>query len=154
VYLIAPKNIGLYHAILHIVVDYYSLSQYLLQLLNCNQNNGVVSLYSWPIRAFPSFYNLPSVLLKTTLTWSFETSNIASVSTYFAKYGSHNFMMFMGSALINLLQLGLWFFHVYPSLHSLEHFIQPSPWAPSSSARNCWFYYKVLLHHVKIHRWI
>jgi hypothetical protein len=34
VYFIAPNNIGLYRAILHIVVDYYSLSQYLLQLLN------------------------------------------------------------------------------------------------------------------------
>jgi hypothetical protein len=39
VYLIAPNNMGLYCAILHVVVDYYSLSQYLSQLPVCNQIN-------------------------------------------------------------------------------------------------------------------
>jgi hypothetical protein len=44
--------------------------------------------------------SLPYVLLRTILTLYLEASSITALSTYFAKYGSHNSMMFMGFSVV------------------------------------------------------
>jgi hypothetical protein len=103
------------------------------------------------------FYNLPYVLMKTKLTWSLKTFCIPIHHTYFTKHGSYNsmtFMWFSYYASMNLLWLRLLSYHNWLSCHGLEHFIHPSSWTSSSLSRNCWFYYKVSLHHVKILMWI
>jgi hypothetical protein len=55
VYFIAPNNIGLYRAILHIVVDYYFVSTF-TSLLNCNQ----INLNERDLGVFIADLNVPS----------------------------------------------------------------------------------------------
>jgi hypothetical protein len=71
-------------------------------------------------------YNLPSILLRTNLTWSHKTSGIPIPRRHFTNNGSHNSMTFtrlLHCASKNILRLGLWFWCTWPSYHDLEHFI-------------------------------
>jgi hypothetical protein len=98
--------------------------------------------------------SLPSVLLKTNLTWSLQTYGIPIHRTYFTKRGSHNSMNsieLLHCALKNLLRLKTM---VLVHLPWFEHFIHHSPWVSSFSSWNLLVHYRVLLLHVKILKWI
>jgi hypothetical protein len=84
---------------------------------------------------------LPSILLKTNLTWSLKTSGISIPHTYFTKHGSHNSITFIGllhCALVKLLRLKTMVLSYLPSCHGRKHFIHHSTWAFSILAWNCW----------------
>jgi hypothetical protein len=97
------------------------------------------------------------VLLKTNLTWSLKTSYFPIPHTNFTKHGSHNSITFIGllhCALVKLLRLKTM---VLVHLTKLPWFgTLHSPISLSIFLLNLKLlvYYKVLLHHAKILRWI